>query len=147
MTTKSKFGSLARAGAAVALAAGLTAAFQPAAVAATPAVTVTPATGLADGDTVTVKGTGLTPGVVYHVAQCELVTSGSYGCDPTTVVDVTADAQGEVTAQITVHRTFEAVKGADGTPSGTVDCSVSACQVGLGDDFGQGGGGQQITFG
>ncbi|MCY0942962.1 enediyne antibiotic chromoprotein [Streptomyces antarcticus] len=145
MTVKNKLGLIARVGATAALATGLAVAFQPAAMAAAPVVTVTPATGLTDGATVAVTGTGLTPGAIYHVAQCELVTAGSYGCDPASVVNIAADAQGKLTTQITVHASFAAVEGAEGTPAGTVDCKVSACQVGLGDDAGVGGG-QQITF-
>ncbi|GHG38455.1 enediyne antibiotic chromoprotein [Streptomyces zaomyceticus] len=145
MTVKNTFGLIARVGATAALATGLAVAFQPAAMAAAPVVSVTPAAGLADGATVTVTGTGLTPGAVYHVAQCEIVASGDYGCDPATVVDVAADAQGKLSTQFTVHKVFQAVKGAAGTPSGTVDCGATACQVGLGDSQGVGGG-QRITF-
>ncbi|MFJ9829527.1 enediyne antibiotic chromoprotein [Streptomyces sp. NPDC101160] len=145
MTIKNKLGLVARLGATAAIATGLAVAFQPAAMAATPVVSVSPATGLTNGATVTVTGTGLTPGAIYHVAQCEIVSSGSYGCDPSTVVNIAADAQGKVSTQFVVHKTFQAVKGAEGTPSGTVDCTVTACQVGMGDDKGVGGG-QRITF-
>ncbi|MFF9221513.1 enediyne antibiotic chromoprotein [Streptomyces viridosporus] len=146
MTVKNKLGLIARVSATAVIATGVAVAFQPAAMAASPVVTVSPATGLKDGDTVTVTGTGLTPGVVYHVSQCESVTSGTYGCDPTTVIDIAADAQGKVSTQFVVHKTFQAVKGVEGIPSGTVDCTVSACAVGMGDDQGVGGG-QRITFG
>ncbi|MFJ9810783.1 enediyne antibiotic chromoprotein [Streptomyces sp. NPDC101158] len=145
MTIKNKLGLVARVGATAAIATGLAVAFQPAAMAAAPVVSVSPATGLASGATVTVTGTGLTPGAVYHVAQCEIVASGAYGCDPSTVVNIAADAQGKVSTQFVVHKTFQAVKGAEGTPAGTVDCGVTACQVGMGDDQGVGGG-QRITF-
>ncbi|MFD7703701.1 enediyne antibiotic chromoprotein [Streptomyces caelestis] len=146
MTIKNKLGLVARVSATAAIATGMAVAFQPAAQAAAPVVTVSPATGLKDGSTVTVTGTGLTPGTVYHVSQCEFVTSGTYGCDPTTVIDIAADAQGKVSTQFVVRKVFQAVKGADGVPSGTVDCTVTACAVGLGDDKGVGGG-QRITFG
>ncbi|GAA3500015.1 hypothetical protein GCM10019016_071200 [Streptomyces prasinosporus] len=146
MAIKNKLGLIARVSATAAIATGMAVAFQPAALAASPVVTVSPATGLSDGETVTVTGTGLTPGVTYHVSQCEFVTSGSYGCDPSTVIDIVADAQGKVSTQFVVHKTFQAVKGADGVPAGTVDCTVTACAVGMGDDQGVGGG-QRITFG
>jgi hypothetical protein len=142
MQNTSRF--LARAGATVGVAAGLAFAFQPAAMAA-PGVTVTPATGLSNGQTVTVSATGLTPGTVYHVGQCATVEPGVIGCDATTSTDVTADAAGKITAQLTVHTSFQAVVGSNGTPWGTVNCKVVSCSAGLGNNAGEGAA-QAITF-
>ncbi|MEU2282398.1 enediyne antibiotic chromoprotein [Streptomyces sp. NPDC013178] len=145
MTVKNKLGLITRVGATAAIAIGLGVAVTPSATAATPVVTVTPATGLADGTAVTLKATGLTPGTVYHVGQCAFVDGGQYGCNKATALDVTADSAGSVTTKITVKRSFQAVVGSATTPWGTVDCKVTACQVGLGSDAGEGGG-QAITF-
>ncbi|MGW4025800.1 enediyne antibiotic chromoprotein [Streptomyces sp. NPDC005009] len=147
MTVKNKLGLVTRVGATAALALGLGAAVVPSAsaAAAAPVVSVTPATGLSDGTTVTLNASGLTPGTVYHVGQCAFVEDGQYGCNKATALDVVADASGAVNTKITVKQSFEAVVGSATTPWGTVDCKVTACQVGLGSDQGEGGG-QLISF-
>lgn len=145
MTVKNKLGLIARVGATAALAIGLGVAATPSALAAAPVVTVTPASGLADGAKVTLSATGLTPGTVYHAGQCAFVEPGVYGCNAGTGVDLTADAQGKVSAQIVVKSTFQAVVGSATDPWGSVDCKTISCQVGLGSDSGEGGG-QVITF-
>jgi hypothetical protein len=146
MTIKNTLGKVTRLGAVAALATGLAVAVQPGAMAATATVTVTPATGLSDGQQVTVTGTGLTPGAVYHVGQCAVVAAPStFGCDKADSVDATADAQGNVSAQLTVRASFNAVVGASATPWGTVNAKTTPTQVGLGSDAGDGGG-QLISF-
>ncbi|WP_331739259.1 enediyne antibiotic chromoprotein (plasmid) [Streptomyces sp. NBC_00637] len=145
MTVKNKLGLVTRVGATAALAVGLGIAIVPSASAATPVVTVTPATGLSNGAAVTITATGLTPGTVYHVGQCAFVDGGQYGCNKSTALDVTANSAGSVSTKITVNQSFQAVVGSATTPWGTVDCKVTACQVGLGSDTGEGGG-QAITF-
>ncbi|MFF4457547.1 enediyne antibiotic chromoprotein [Streptomyces goshikiensis] len=147
MTVKNTLAAITRLGAVAALATGLAVAVQPAAMAApaAAAVTVTPATGLSDNQQVTVTGTGLTPGTVYHVGQCAVVAPNTFGCDKATSLDVVADAQGKVTAQLRVHVSFAAVVGASATPWGTVDAKATPTQVGLGSDSGEGGG-QLISF-
>ncbi|MET9156065.1 enediyne antibiotic chromoprotein [Streptomyces griseoflavus] len=147
MTAKNKLGLITRVGATAALAIGLGVAVVPSAsaTATAPVVSVTPATGLADGTTVALKATGLTPGTVYHVGQCAFVDGGQYGCNKATALDVVADSAGSVNTRIVVNRTFQAVVGSATNPWGTVDCKVTACQVGLGSDKGEGGG-QAITF-
>lgn len=148
MTVQKKLGLITRVGAAAALTIGLGAAVSSSASAAptsAPVVSVTPATGLTDGTTVTLNAAGLTPGTVYHVGQCAFVDGGQYGCNAATSADVVANSAGEVNTEIIVKETFEAVVGANTTPWGTVDCKATTCQVGLGSDTGEGGG-QAITF-
>ncbi|MCE7079481.1 enediyne antibiotic chromoprotein [Streptomyces sp. ST2-7A] len=133
----------ARAGGAAALALGLALAVQPAAPAAensAPSVTVTPTSGLSDGDTVTLSATGLTPGDLYHVGQCAFVEEWVYGCNAATSVDAVANAAGEVKVTLRVNKSFEAVVGAETVPWGTVDCTVTQCMAGLGNAAGEGGG-------
>lgn len=136
-----------RGGAAVALAAGLAFAVQPGAPAAeaAPTVHVTPADGLSDGAKVELTATGLTPGVLFHVGQCAFVESGEYGCNAKTSVDAVANADGEVRVTLSVNQVFEAVVGEKFEPWGRVDCAVTACQVGLGNGTGEGGG-QRVSF-
>ncbi|MFF9347203.1 enediyne antibiotic chromoprotein [Streptomyces sp. NPDC014734] len=144
MSVKTKAGLLVRAGATAAVAIGLAVGLQSSAMAA-PAVSVTPASGLTDGATVTLTATGLTPGTVYHVGQCSYVETDVAACNPATSVDVAADASGKVTAQVKVFAKFDAVTGAEAKPWGTVDCNSRTCAVGLGSDKGEGGA-QNISF-
>ncbi|MFB7915474.1 enediyne antibiotic chromoprotein [Streptomyces sp. NPDC056061] len=144
MSVKTKAGLIARAGATAAVAIGLAVGLQSSAMAA-PAVSVTPASGLSDGTTVTLTATGLTPGTVYHVGQCSYVDANVAACNPATSVDIAADASGKVTAQVKVLAKFDAVTGADAKPWGTVDCKTRTCAVGLGSDAGDGGS-QNISF-
>ncbi|WP_433241287.1 enediyne antibiotic chromoprotein [Streptosporangium sp. CA-135522] len=137
---------LSKIGVAAALALGLATAFQSAAGAAVPAaasaaaVSLTPSTNLADGDTVAVSATGLSPNTVYHVGQCAFVQSGAIACNQPQSVDVTTDANGAATTSIVVRRTFQGLAGSEGTPAGTVDCAAVACSIGLGTSAGQGAG-------
>src|SRR4051812_31388106 len=67
---------MARIGVVAGLALGLASALPSssyAAVTAAPSVTVTPSTGLADGASVAVVGSGLLANTNYHVGQCAVV--------------------------------------------------------------------------
>lgn len=154
MSAKNKLGLAARATATAALAVGLAVSVQPFATAATavtavtaaaPAVTVSPASGLSDGQQVTVRATGLTPNTVFHLGHCAFVEPSKYGCDKTTAKDVVSDARGNVNTTMVVHSSFEAVVTADGAVWGTVDARTTQTQVGLGNSTGEGGG-QAVTF-
>ncbi|MGW4276541.1 enediyne antibiotic chromoprotein [Streptomyces seoulensis] len=145
MTVKNKLGLVTRLGAAAAVAAGLAVAVQPSAMAASPVVSVSPATGLADGQQVTLTASGLTPNTVFHVGQCAFVEPTKYGCDATTSKDVVSDAKGNVNTTLAVHSSFQAVVTADRVVWGTVNAKTTATQVGLGSDTGEGGG-QVISF-
>jgi hypothetical protein len=101
-------------------------------------VTVTPSTGLTDGEAVAVSGTGLVPETVYHVGQCVAVDPVTLACNGEELVDVTSDSEGNVDTTLTVRLTFDGVIGDE--PWGPVDCSVDSCFVGLGDDNWNGGG-------
>jgi hypothetical protein len=138
MTVK-KAKLLTRVGVSSAFALGLALTFQPGPASAL-AVSVTPSTNLVDGQSVTVSGTGLTPGTVYHIGECAPVDS-TIACNQPEGVDVTADSAGTATATLTVRKTFVGLVGAPpGTPVGTIDCGTQACLVGFGDDAGNGGG-------
>ncbi|MEU5090330.1 enediyne antibiotic chromoprotein [Streptomyces sp. NPDC021356] len=145
MTVKNKLGLVTRLGAVAAVAAGLAVAVQPSAMAASPVVSVSPASGLADGQQVAVTASGLTPNTVFHVGQCAFVEPTKYGCDASTSKDVTSDAQGKVNTTLVVHSSFQAVVGADRQVWGTVDAKTTQTQVGLGSDAGEGGG-QIVSF-
>jgi hypothetical protein len=94
-------------------------------VATTAAITVTPATGLADGATVAVSGDGLTAGSVYHVGECAAVSATEFACDHASNKDVTATANGTLSTNIVVDRTFTGVTEAGA--SHAIDCKADSC--------------------
>ncbi|PNG23832.1 enediyne antibiotic chromoprotein [Streptomyces cahuitamycinicus] len=140
---KSRFASIVGGSA---LAVGLAVAFQPSAAAlASPTVTVTPSSGLADGDTVQVAASGLEAGTTYNVGQCAEVEPGAMACNSASHVRITANADGTLKTQLTVNRSFAGVLF-DDTHWGTVDCATAQCVVGLSDDAVQGPAPVAISF-
>jgi hypothetical protein len=99
---------------------------------ATHTVAVTPNTGLADAQTVTVDGTGFTEfGTAgeWTVAECDgaqvdlplFISNALHNCDvhpESTVTLVAADASGHLTTPFTVHTTIA-------IESGTLDCRTA----------------------
>jgi hypothetical protein len=69
-------------------------------------VTITPSTGLTDGQTVQVVGKGYSAGKMYGLTECankgQSTTAGD--CDLRTIKVATADSSGTVTAQYTVAK-------------------------------------------
>ncbi|MEU4877623.1 enediyne antibiotic chromoprotein [Streptomyces sp. NPDC021608] len=89
------------------------------------AVTASPSSGLTDGQTVTVTGTGFPAGSQVAVSQCRESTTCT---DALTRATVAAD--GSFTASYTVHRQFTATDWSTGAgTSVTVDCAVQQCQL------------------
>jgi hypothetical protein len=94
----------------------------------TPAVTVTPSTGLLNFQTVTLSGTGFTPGVLVGWAQCKNNASGTAAdCDTGNTGTATPDGSGAFSTPFTVHRILH-------TANGTVDCASApaTCNLGAG---------------
>ena len=84
-----------------------------------PAVTVSPATHLLDGQNVTVSGTGFTPGALLGMAPCNgAVTEIADACDIGRASVVTADASGAFSTTVTAAALI-------GTAQGPVDCTVA----------------------
>jgi hypothetical protein len=144
VTATKKLGLIARLGATAAIATGLALATQSSAMAA-PTVSVSPVSGLSDGQTVAVSASGLTPNTVFHIGQCAQVEAQKFGCNKSTSKDVTTNAQGEINTSLVVRSSFEAVVSADGPVWGTVDAKTTQTQVVVLSDTGEGGG-QAITF-
>jgi len=106
--------------------------------AADAAVTVTPSTGLVDGQTVSVDATGLTPNSGQDLGECTLTPAQEAAC--TSLGSTTSDASGSASASVTVHKTFDAYVGT--TFYGTVDCAaVDFCFIGISDTGNSGGNG------
>lgn len=96
----------------------LTALAGPAA-AAGPSITVSPSSGLHNGQTVTVTGAGFTPNYANMVVvQCAASATGANGCDTSDVKFTKANAQGAFTATLTVRSSF-----------GSTDCTKVDCIV------------------
>jgi hypothetical protein len=102
-------------------------------------VTVTPTSGLLDGQTVAVAGSGFTPNFPVLVTQCSSAAAGvtdlvqlGYLCASPTNADVGVD--GTFTFDLQVHREFAAVWGpviTCGVEAG--DCVVAVLQGATGD--------------
>jgi hypothetical protein len=89
------------------------------------AVTASPSSGLADGQSVTVTGTGFPAGAEVAVSQCRENTT----CTDA-LATVTVGADGSFTAPYTVHKQFTATDWSTGTGTPvTVDCGTQACQL------------------
>ena len=67
---------------------------------AAPSVTVTPSTGLAGGDTVSVTGTGLPPSTAVQVVQCNRIYPVSYGEYCGALTTTRADSAGNVSIAV-----------------------------------------------
>lgn len=93
------------------------------AAASAAAVTVTPSTGLTDGQTVAVSGTGYVAGSEIGVSECVRDTV----CSETTV-HTTAGADGTFAVDYVARKQFTATDWSTGETV-TVDCAVEQCQV------------------
>ncbi|GIJ76571.1 Neocarzinostatin family protein [Micromonospora phaseoli] len=106
---------------------------------AAPTVTVTPATGLADGQVVTVDAAGLRPSTVFHIGQCAIV-GNEMPCNGAETISVSTTASGTLSAKLTVRLTYRGTLGPDGTPWGVVHCSRTPCGIGMFNNLGEGAG-------
>ncbi|PKV85187.1 enediyne antibiotic chromoprotein [Streptomyces sp. TLI_146] len=117
LITRSRIAKLAASGAAVAA----TVLLATPASAAT-AISVTPSSGLSDGQTVTVSGSGYTPGAAVNVGECASATLCSND-----VKFLTADANGAISTTLAVKKTFVAKDWSTGQDV-TVDCAAAGTQ-------------------
>ena len=86
----------------------------------TPSVSVTPDTGLADGQSVTVTGSGYGANASVGIVQCPAGATSIDLCDGRTADSFSADASGGYTRQATV---YEVITDAHGT---VTDCGSAA---------------------
>ncbi len=91
----------------------------------TPMLTVTPSTGLANRETVTVAGSGFTPDTAVGWAECKAGGGGAADCDVQVYGTAQTDGTGAFSAPFVVHRILH-------TQNGIVDSAsaVDACWVG-----------------
>jgi len=89
-----------------------------------PELTVTPTTGLVDGQQVAVSGSGFVNGEAVALVQCAASIGDLYeGCNLPDGDLTSAGADGLVAAPVVVRERFDPQRGAD------VDCAAEACVV------------------
>ncbi|WP_204000812.1 enediyne antibiotic chromoprotein [Micromonospora lutea] len=102
-------------------------------------VTVTPATGLADGQVVTVDAAGLRPSTIFHIGQCAIV-GAEMPCNGAETISVSTTASGTLSVKLAVRLVYRGTLGPDGTPWGVVHCGRTPCGIGMFNNLGEGAG-------
>jgi hypothetical protein len=92
-----------------------------------PVIEVAPTTGLDDGTSVTVKGSGFAPSAPIGIGQCHNPPASERDCETANAVQITSDDKGEFTATIDVQRVIATANVA------TIDCGGLAgrCLIGV----------------
>ena len=91
-----------------------------------PAISIDPATGVLDGQLITVTGTNYPRGTAVGVVQCQTGASGAEGCDLSNLGQALPEADGSFTFVYRVSRFIR-------TSAGEIDCAVEgACTIGAG---------------
>ncbi|HEX6248701.1 MAG TPA: neocarzinostatin apoprotein domain-containing protein, partial [Nocardioidaceae bacterium] len=104
-----------------------------------PTIEVEPDTDLADGATVTVRGSGFRPSGQVEVALCR--SEDSYDCDWTSMTWVGVAEDGSLLAELQVYGTFD-------TPDGTrIDCRATLTCAVVARDYEYSTAGAPVTFG
>ncbi len=111
-----------------------------------PAVTVSPSTGLVNGQAVTVSGAGFSPNASIGMSQCRAGATSPSDCDVSISRIVQADANGSFSTQFPVHTQLQIPGSSPSGPPGpgpvpitptvtTLDCRTApgACSIGVAD--------------
>jgi hypothetical protein len=96
-----------------------------------PALTAVPSTGLGDGQTIAIGGTGFSANASIGVVECEPGATGPAGCDLSTLLYEFSDGNGSFTSPYTVSRIIEISQ-----PNGNykdIDCAHKSCFLGAAD--------------
>ncbi|GAA3486513.1 enediyne antibiotic chromoprotein [Streptomyces cremeus] len=93
---------------------------------AAPTLTITPPTGLTDGQTVTASGQGYTPNTQIAIAQCDLDFTDRAACTPGGVT-VIVGSDGTFSVAVTASKSFTGYDPDSGRETGTVDCATDTC--------------------
>lgn len=91
---------------------------MPASAATDPSVTVSPSSGLSNGQTVTVTGSGYAANASVNLVECAANAQGASGCDIASFKPVTADSSGGFTESFKVASSF-----------GSTDCTKVDCVI------------------
>lgn len=103
-----------------------------------PTLVPNPNSDLADGQTISVSGSGFTPFSFVGMVECKVNATDASGCDLSTLFEVGTDGSGSFSTTYTVSRILTvAGKGTPIPPYGEVgkkfDCAVSRCALGAAD--------------
>jgi hypothetical protein len=107
-----------------------------------PTVSVSPSTGLKNGQSVTVTGSGFTAGDSLFAVECLASATGQAGCDIGSATAITANADGTLPST-----TFTVATGTIGTGTcGTSSSNLTACVINVATTAGTDAGTGAITF-
>ncbi len=97
----------------------------PSSTPAGPSITVSPSTGLKNGDTVTITGSGFTPGDSLYALECLATATSAAGCNAAGATPITANSDGTLPST-----TFKVTTGTIGTGTcGTSASDLSGCVI------------------
>jgi hypothetical protein len=90
-----------------------------------PGVSLTPSTGLVNGQSVTVAGSGFTAGDTVYAVECLATATTEAGCDTSTAAPLTVSSTGQLSSTY-----FKVVTGKIGTGScGTTAANYASCII------------------
>jgi hypothetical protein len=98
-----------------------------------PALAATPDTGLADGQTITVTGTGFSADAGIAMVECEPGATGPDGCDLQTLLEDQSDGSGDFTTPYSVTRVISIPSATNPDVTTSLDCATQACFLGAAD--------------
>ncbi len=97
----------------------------PSSTPAGPSITVSPSTGLKNGDTVTITGSGFTPGDSLYALECLATATSAAGCNAAGATPITANSDGTLPST-----TYKVTTGTIGTGTcGTSASDLSGCVI------------------
>jgi hypothetical protein len=99
----------------------------------TAAVRVQPSTGLDDNQRIAATGSGFAPFSTVALLQCsaDALDGDLTACDPSSVQNVTAGADGRISGSIDVHVTIGGYEGLEDCTKSAGECVVAAVEGGL----------------
>lgn len=97
----------------------------------TPVLSVNPDTNLADGQNVTVTGTGFSANTEIGMAECEPGADSESDCDLSNIAIVESDSSGDFSTTFNVARILNISDDSENSTS--IDCALAACELGAGD--------------
>lgn len=107
-----------------------------------PGVSVSPSTGLSKTQSVTLTGSGFSPGDTVFAVECLATATTSAGCDPSTAVPMKVSVQGTLPSTY-----FKVVTGRVGTGTcGTTVANYAACVIEVANSAGADRGVATIAF-
>lgn len=93
-----------------------------------PSITVTPNVGLTNGQTISISGSGFTPGASLAAVECNgqaTATTGVTGCDTSAIDPITVNSSGDIAATSFVAATGTIGNGTCGTSATDALCFIA----------------------